>query len=123
MKAIDPMLFQPQGARTDSRPSPALNVTDIRRIAGSETQRWRGTFMSPRGVRPGTTVPFSSRIEQVCGKWFYQTREGTTEGPFDTREAAQFSLDGYLLIVGSKAFDQHSLDAINSLSLEPLDTK
>lgn len=79
--------------------------------------------MSSRGDRPGTKVPSSSRIEQVCGKWFYQTREGTTEGPFETREAAQFSLDGYLLIAGSKAFDQHSLDTINSLSLEPLDRK
>ena len=58
------------------------------------------------------------RVQYICGQWFYQTREGTTEGPFATRELAQTSLDGYVKFAQCKLIDSASLARINSLSLQ-----
>ena len=61
--------------------------------------------------------PSSNRIQEVDGKWFYATREGSVEGPFGNREAAQQSLEGYSQFASCKLVDQESLRRINSLSL------
>ncbi len=38
------------------------------------------------------------RFFKEAGKWYFQTREGSTEGPFGHRFEAQSGLDTYLLI-------------------------
>ena len=58
------------------------------------------------------------RVQQICGAWFYHTREGTMEGPFATRELAQTSLEGYVKFAQCKLIDSASLARINSLSLQ-----
>lgn len=70
--------------------------------------------MSKRFVRAG-------RLQESGGRWYYLTREGTIEGPFGSREAAQNSLDAYIQFASSKLFDSESLSRINGLSLEPLE--
>ena len=70
--------------------------------------------ISKRFVRAG-------RLQESGGNWYYVTREGTVEGPFASREAAEDSLDAYVQFTSSKLFDKDSLSRINGLSLEPLE--
>ncbi|MEH6584253.1 MAG: DUF6316 family protein [Halioglobus sp.] len=44
----------------------------------------------------------SDRMIEEAGKWFFQTREGSIEGPFGTQSDAVCSLEAY---IGSKALD------------------
>jgi Domain of unknown function (DUF6316) len=44
----------------------------------------------------------SDRMIEEAGKWFFQTREGSIEGPFGSRSDAVTSLEAY---IGSKALD------------------
>jgi len=55
----------------------------------------------------------SERFFRSDGHWFFNTREGTTEGPFPTREAAQGALTEYLLARGLKPSDVWSLAGDN----------
>ena len=54
------------------------------------------------GMRKGDVKPYTKlrpgRFFKEAGKWHFQTREGTTEGPFGHRFEAQSGLDTYLLI-------------------------
>ncbi|HYQ40266.1 MAG TPA: DUF6316 family protein [Pseudomonas sp.] len=44
-----------------------------------------------------TTIHFRThRVGTVNGQYFFATREGTLEGPFLTRQAAQQGADGYV---------------------------
>ncbi|MFO7529115.1 MAG: DUF6316 family protein [Marinobacter sp.] len=38
----------------------------------------------------------SKRFEVINGQWYFQTREGTMEGPFDSMKEAQMELLLYL---------------------------
>jgi len=38
----------------------------------------------------------SKRFEVINGQWYFQTREGTMEGPFDSMQEAQMELLLYL---------------------------
>ncbi len=50
-----------------------------------------------RSDDPKETTRFrSDRYFVVDKKWYFTTREGTNEGPFDTAEAANRGLDRYL---------------------------
>ncbi|YAF59441.1 hypothetical protein DOCECA_04565 [Pseudomonas sp. E102] len=42
------------------------------------------------------TVFRSDRICRVNGEFYYNTREGTQEGPFETREAAEQEIAAYI---------------------------
>ena len=64
--------------------------------------------------------PGSNRIQEVDGRWFYATREGSIEGPFGNREAAQQSLEGYIQFASCRLVDRESLQRINSMSLAPI---
>lgn len=49
---------------------------------------------------PGAAPPFrSDRVQQDGGKWFFSTREGTLEGPYDERFLAMDALEKYISIV------------------------
>jgi hypothetical protein len=56
------------------------------------------------------------RLFKDGGKWYFQTREGTMEGPFEERHAAEAKLDQYKGIMTSGWISSES-----ELSLEPLD--
>ena len=53
-------------------------------------------------MRRGDLEPYTQfrpgRFFSEAGKWFFQTREGSTEGPFSHRFEAESGLDTYLLI-------------------------
>ncbi|MAT94392.1 MAG: hypothetical protein CME59_17570 [Halioglobus sp.] len=44
----------------------------------------------------GRTHFRSDRIQQEGGKWYFSTREGTLEGPYDTVYRAQEALQAYI---------------------------
>ena len=43
----------------------------------------------------------NSRIFQDHGQWYFDTREGHTEGPFYDMQRAQAKLDSYTNVMGS----------------------
>lgn len=43
----------------------------------------------------------SERFTQQHGKWYFFTREGTVEGPFDYRRAAENRLEDYIKVMSS----------------------
>jgi len=57
----------------------------------------------------------SDRFFEAGGKWYFYTREGTTEGPYGRRDAAQQGLENYLKVAVTGLYD----DVLN-LSLEPI---
>jgi len=49
---------------------------------------------------PGSRTHFrSQRLLQDGDRWFFCTREGTLEGPYEDRIGAQHALDTYLSIM------------------------
>jgi hypothetical protein len=40
-----------------------------------------------------------SRFVKTDGKWYFATREGTMEGPFELRREAEHKLDSYIKIM------------------------
>lgn len=48
----------------------------------------------------------SSRFSCVNGKWFYQTREGAIEGPFDSIEEGERDLLVYLRHASDELFSR-----------------
>lgn len=66
-------------------------------------QRYEGTLMSDkrRGDTDERARFRTDRIFSEAGKWYFQTREKTIEGPFHTRADAELKLDGYLKVVKS----------------------
>ena len=47
----------------------------------------------------------SDRFTQQHGKWYFFTREGTVEGPFDYRRAAENRLEHYIKVMSSGVLD------------------
>jgi hypothetical protein len=45
---------------------------------------------------PKTIYRSSDRIVRENGKFYFDTREGTQEGPFDSREAAEREIAAYI---------------------------
>ena len=43
----------------------------------------------------------SERFTRQHGKWYFFTREGTVEGPFDYRRAAEIRLEQYIKVMSS----------------------
>jgi hypothetical protein len=58
-----------------------------------------------------------NRFFKNGGKWYFNTREGSTEGPFEYRYEAEESLETYIKIVNSGFY----ADA-GKLTLEPLES-
>ena len=58
----------------------------------------------------------SNRVFEYSGKWFFFTREGTIEGPFEDQLEAGWQVEMYIKVMGS---GQPSADG--ELSLEPLE--
>ncbi len=58
----------------------------------------------------------SDRFVHNGEKWYYETREGTTEGPFRTRPEAEEHLRNYIKLLNSGWWD----DAAGDLALEPV---
>ncbi|MCP5321036.1 MAG: hypothetical protein H7A12_09470 [Pseudomonadales bacterium] len=54
-----------------------------------------------------------SRAFESNGRWYFQTREGTVEGPFSDRYSAQNVLDEYVKVMRSSF--------ASSLTLEPIE--
>jgi len=44
----------------------------------------------------------TERMFESAGRWYFYTREGTTEGPFESRVDAQERLDVYIEILDLK---------------------
>jgi hypothetical protein len=60
----------------------------------------------------------SGRFFKNNGKWFFNTREGTMEGPFEELTEAENRLNEYIKIMNSGFMPRHS-----TLQLEPLETE
>ena len=58
----------------------------------------------------------SGRFFKNNGKWFFNTREGTIEGPFEELTEAESKLKEYIKIMNSGFMPRHS-----KLELEPLE--
>jgi hypothetical protein len=69
--------------------------------------------------RRGEKKPFTQfrpdRFIHEKGKWYFETREKTIEGPFDSRSEAEARLKDHIKIMRSGFFPPES-----NLSLEPL---
>ncbi len=61
-------------------------MTDRRRTDVDARQRW---------MRCG------SRVFEAKGMWYFQTREGSVEGPYADRYSAERVLEGYVKVMGS----------------------
>ncbi|AEA67728.1 MULTISPECIES: DUF6316 family protein [Pseudomonas] len=54
-------------------------------------------MLGKRALDPAPTTIFrSDRICRVNGEFYFNTREGTQEGPFATREAAEVEIEAYI---------------------------
>jgi Domain of unknown function (DUF6316) len=58
----------------------------------------------------------SGRFFKDNGKWFFNTREGTIEGPYEKLSEAEDRLKDYIKILNSGFMPKHS-----TLELEPLE--
>ncbi len=56
----------------------------------------------------------SDRFFVVDKKWYFTTREGTNEGPFDSPESAQWGLTRYLMARGVSRARKEPWDSIVS---------
>ena len=65
---------------------------------------------------PGTFFR-SDRFFQETGKWYFLTREGTVEGPFDDPAKAKDRLESYIKVVTSGMINVDSELAIESTSI------
>ena len=69
--------------------------------------------------RKGDSEPYtrfrSGRLFKDGGKWYFCTREGTTEGPFELRAEAEEQLKVYIKILCSGFMPSDSI-----LTIEPL---
>jgi len=69
--------------------------------------------------RRGEQKPYTrfrpDRFMQDKGKWYFDTREGTTEGPYGTRAEAELRLKDHIKIMRSGFFPPNS-----GLALEPI---
>ncbi len=69
--------------------------------------------------RRGEKKPFTKfradRFIKDKGKWYFETREKTIEGPFDSKSEAEQRLQDHIKIMRSGFFPSDS-----QLSLEPL---
>jgi hypothetical protein len=54
--------------------------------------------------RKGNSATFTihdpSRFLKVRDRWYFNTREGTTEGPFSSPQQAEDNLDSYISLMG-----------------------
>ncbi|HEY5647587.1 MAG TPA: DUF6316 family protein [Pseudomonadales bacterium] len=67
-----------------------------------------------RSTDPEPATRFrSERFFRSDDQWFFTTREGTTEGPFSSREEAQSALADYLRRIGAKPSDVWTLAGDN----------
>jgi len=57
-----------------------------------------------------------SRFLKSGGKWYFATREGTTEGPFEMRREAEYKLESYIKVMCSGFVSGES-----QLSIHPLE--
>jgi hypothetical protein len=57
-----------------------------------------------------------SRFIKDGGKWYFSTREGTMEGPFELKTDAEDRLDSYIKVMTSGFMPRNS-----KLSIQPLD--
>jgi hypothetical protein len=57
-----------------------------------------------------------SRFFKDGGKWYFQTREGSTEGPFEFRVEAEDKLQTYIQVLNSGFYDTE-----NTLTLAPME--
>ena len=60
----------------------------------------------------------SGRFFKDNGKWFFNTREGTMEGPYEELSEAEDRLKEYIKIMNSGFMPKYS-----TLKLEPLETE
>lgn len=58
---------------------------------------------------PGSRATFrTERMFENGGKWYFFTREGSTEGPFESQLDAQERLDVYIEITDLKLLSENS---------------
>ncbi|MDZ7782979.1 MAG: DUF6316 family protein [Halioglobus sp.] len=50
----------------------------------------------------------SDRLQQDGGKWYFYTREGTMEGPFEDKVEALEALDKYITIMNLELIEPDS---------------
>lgn len=76
-----------------------------------------GTSELPRKQEPAKKFYRSERTVFINDRWYYQSRENAPEGPFSTREDAEYAVQRYLEVVNSPMFQDEELERINSLSV------
>lgn len=79
------------------------------------------------GIRKGEAEPYSdyrpSRFFNENGHWYFHTREGSTEGPFPHRVAAEEGLELHIRIFRDlqlEVFDSGFYALADKLKLEPI---
>jgi len=60
----------------------------------------------------------SDRIIKSGGKWYFSTREGTIEGPFEIRREAEYRLESYIKVMVSGLLPLDCNLAIQPLELQ-----
>ncbi len=58
----------------------------------------------------------SDRLQQEGGRWYFYTREGTLEGPFEDKVEALEALDRYIAITNLKLIEPDSKLSISESS-------
>ena len=48
----------------------------------------------------------TERMEEYDGQWYFHTREGTIQGPYEDELDAQIALENYLRLIDSGLFDE-----------------
>ncbi len=81
--------------------------------------------MSNSNSRRGDAKPYSAfradRFFKDGGKWYFCTREGTLEGPYELRSEAECKLDEYIRILNSGFLPLEC--ELASASLVPLESR
>jgi hypothetical protein len=89
-----------------------VSCINLAAAATSETQD-----MGKRKTDTGTQGIFQTeRLFRHAGQWYFATREGTNEGPFDARSDAEIRLARYITVMNTGFVSSHS-----QLSIVPLD--
>jgi hypothetical protein len=72
--------------------------------------------------RDDTRVPNvfrTDRMVQEGGMWFFYTREGTLEGPFDGHLQATIQLDNYIKVVNSGLLSEQEIGFQGGIGQQP----
>jgi len=60
----------------------------------------------------------SERIVEEAGQWYFYTREGTLEGPFEDRQDAELQVEAYIRVMNSGLLPEQQDTAVSPSGLK-----